>query len=183
MSAVKRARLFGYVPQGNHVEPGLSVMETLLFQRGRPTNEMLEKAASILLSFGLGNFALRRTHHLSGGELQRVLIARALLQGPQVLILDEPVSNLDLKYQFETMELLHAICREKNTVILAALHDINMASAYGDTVFLLHKGRIYITGAPCSAVSKENINVVFDVAVDEFQLNGRKWIVPKLKKA
>lgn len=84
---------------------------------------------------------------LSGGERQRILIARALAGEPQVLLLDEPTSSLDLRYQYEVMELLVKVSREKNLAVAAVIHDLNLALDFADRVALLHDGHVLAEGA------------------------------------
>lgn len=88
----------------------------------------MEKSAQVLEQFGLSDYAFRQMGQLSGGERQRILIARALAGDPQVLLLDEPTSSLDLRYQYEVMELLVKVSREKNLAVAAVIHDLNLAS-------------------------------------------------------
>ena len=100
----------------------------------------MEKSAQVLEQFGLSDYAFRQMGQLSGGERQRILIARALAGEPQVLLLDEPTSSLDLRYQYEVMELLVKVSREKNLAVAAVIHDLNLALDFADRVALLHDG-------------------------------------------
>lgn len=100
---------------------------------------------------------------MSGGELQRVMIARALAQQTPILLLDEPTSNLDIAHQFEIMELLRDINRSQHKTILLVIHDLNMALRYCPSALLLHQRRILFHGPMANALTPENILTVFEV--------------------
>lgn len=99
---------------------------------------------------------------LSGGEMQRVLIARALAQNTEILILDEPTNHLDIKYQIQIMELV----KKTGKTILAVIHDMNIASSYCNYIYALKDGKIYFEGSPEKIFTKENIKNIFDVEAD-----------------
>ena len=99
---------------------------------------------------------------LSGGEMQRVLIARALAQNTEILILDEPTNHLDIKYQIQIMELV----KETRKTILAVIHDINIASSYCNYIYALKDGKICFEGSPEEIFTKEKIKNIFDVEAD-----------------
>lgn len=99
---------------------------------------------------------------LSGGEQQRVLIARALLQQPQLLILDEPTNHLDIHYQIETLKLVKSL----GISVIASIHDLNLASAYCDRLVLLHQGKVSAFGTPKQVLTQENIKAVYLVDAD-----------------
>ena len=155
----QRARIYGYVPQSLPAGNGLSVMETVLSGRlahmGAGTSaEDLDKATQVLEEFHLRELAFRPFHQLSGGERQRVLIARAMAQEPEVLLLDEPTSNLDLRYQYEVMELLRFVSRVKGIAVVAVIHDLNLALDYVDRAVLLHGPVVLSPPNPCSPPSR-----------------------------
>jgi len=103
---------------------------------------------------------------LSGGEKQRVMIARALAQEPEILILDEPIAHLDLHHQVEILNLLRRLVKEKQISVLMILHDLNFAYGFCDEVVLLRKGRIYKQGDPRQVITKENIKQVYEANID-----------------
>ena len=95
--------------------------------KGKNRKRGCGKKCQVLEQFGLSDYAFRQMGQLSGGERQRILIARALAGDPQVLLLDEPTSSLDLRYQYEVMEFLVKVSREKNLAVVAVIHDLNLA--------------------------------------------------------
>jgi len=116
---------------------------------------------------------------LSGGEQRRVLIAKALAQEPQLLLLDEPTANLDLHYQLEVVELIQRLNRERGITVLAVLHDLNLAAMLGQRFILMHKGRIYAVGNADEVLTPQNIQQVYGVpvVVTRHPLNGKPIIL------
>ena len=103
---------------------------------------------------------------LSGGEKQRVLIARSLCQNTPIMFLDEPIASLDVKHQFEVMELLHRINQEKQVSILLILHDLSLALQYSNKVIALKQGEMKQFGATNNILTKENIESLFEVKAE-----------------
>lgn len=110
-----------------------------------------------------------KPHEMSGGELQRVMLARALAQQTPILLLDEPISNLDIAHQFEILELLRTINREQQKTILLVVHDLNIALLYCRELFLLHQGHIHYQGPIAQGLTTENIKTVFGVQAEMVQ--------------
>jgi len=108
---------------------------------------------------GLEGFQKRSFLSLSGGEKQRVLIARALAQNSEVVVLDEPTNHLDIKYQLQVMELLKSL----NVTTFAAIHDFNIAAQYCDSVYILHEGRVHSSGRPEDVLNETMFKQVFGV--------------------
>ena len=114
---------------------------------------------------------------LSGGELQRVIIARALTQKTPIILLDEPISNLDIKHQFEIMELLKKINNERQTTIFLILHDLNLAYKYGDEILIMESGKLKLFGDKQDILNTQNIEDIFKVnanIVDNSYINITK---------
>lgn len=107
---------------------------------------------------------------ISGGERQRVMIARALAQEPNLLLLDEPISHLDIKYQMEILKLCKRLNSEKALTILTTLHDINLASRFSDKIIMMKAGKIKYIGKPCEVITAANIKEVYDVEVTVTEL-------------
>ena len=132
-----------------------------------------------LARVGLAGFSHRNFNTLSGGEKQRVIIARTLAQQASFLVLDEPTNHLDIRYQLETMELV----RELGLTTLAALHDLNIAADYCDLIHVIDSGRIVASGRPPEVLQPDIIAEVFGVGavVGEDTLTGRPRISFYLK--
>ncbi|MCQ1528444.1 heme ABC transporter ATP-binding protein [Lutispora saccharofermentans] len=125
-------------------------------------------------------FSDRLYNELSGGEKQRVILAQALAQQPRVLLLDEPISHLDLQHQVEILDLIKRMSMEEGLASIAVLHDLNMASAYSDHIVMLKAGEIFCEGEPEKVLTAENIAHVFntDVTVSKNPVTGKTYIYP-----
>ena len=179
----RRAAIYGYVPQDTERGSALGVMETVLSGRlphmgFRPSGEDLEKTEEILKELGLADFAFRRMADLSGGERQRVLIGRALAQDPEVLLLDEPTSSLDLRYQYAVMELLRQLARKKGLVVVAVLHDLNLALDFADQAVLLAGGKAAADGAVEEVLVPERIREAYGMEVEIGIFGKRRVVLP-----
>ncbi len=116
-----------------------------------------------LLETHLESFCDRAVEALSGGERQRAFLALALAQNPRLLLLDEPTTFLDIRYQLELLELLKRLnCQQKLTIV-TVLHDINLAARYSDRIAMLHQGQIWAIGSPVEVLTPDNLAQVFGV--------------------
>jgi iron complex transport system ATP-binding protein len=170
LAARERARRVGYVPQGSDgVFPG-TVLEAILLGRkphlgwGVSAHD-LEVVARIMGWLGVEHLAGRRFAELSGGEKQKVLLARALAQEPEVLLLDEPTSNLDIRCQLEVMALLGRLARERKKCVLVAMHDLGLAARHCDRLLMLKEGEVFAVGTPGEVLNPQNLREVYGVEV------------------
>ena len=154
LSTIQRARYIATVPQAVALPPAYTVWETVLFGRtphlgflGQPSQKDEEIARQSLQRVSALPFADRRVGELSGGEQQRILLARALCQSTPILLLDEPTAHLDLQYQVSLLELVHELAHRDNLAVLIALHDLNLAAHYADRIALMVAGHIKATGS------------------------------------
>ena len=142
------------------VEMGRYAYKHSIFETDENKNsKFIENALNAVGMYEMRN---RSFLSLSGGEMQRVLIARALAQNTEILILDEPTNHLDIKYQIQIMELV----KETKKTILAVIHDMNIASSYCNYIYALKDGKICFEGSPEKIFTKENIKNIFDVEAD-----------------
>jgi iron complex transport system ATP-binding protein len=137
----------------------------------------LEIVHRVLGMLGLEEFALRYLDELSGGELQKVVIARALAQQPRVLLLDEPTSNLDLKNQLEVLHIVKRSVREQNIAAVVVMHDLNLALRFSDKFLLLKERTIFACGG-MEIMTPENITSVYGVPVIMEKLRDVPVVVP-----
>ena len=168
-SAEKRAKLIAYVPQKLEAAP-LTVFESVLLGR-KPyfawtaSKTDFAKVEETLVRLELDSLASRPVDQLSGGESQKVAIARVLVQEPKLLLLDEPTSALDLKNQVEILTLLREIVRERNLIALLTMHDINVAIRYTDRFLLLRKGKLR-GNVVREELTSDLIESVYDIPVE-----------------
>ena len=162
---------FGYMPQNTQLELDLSVLEVVVLGRLqslklRLSDDDLRAALRALQDLGIAHLADRPLHSLSGGQRQMALFAQVLLRDPQIMMLDEPVSALDLQHQMHLMELLHQQTRDKNWVTLVVLHDLNLAAQFADQLIVLAENRLQAFGPPAEVLTSELITRLYQVPVD-----------------
>lgn len=166
------SRLFAVVPQESQVQFPFTVAEIVLMGRasrhhpfgleGEPDLEAARKSMEVTETLSLAD---RYLHELSGGEKQRVMIARALAQEPEILLLDEPAAFLDLKHQLRVFELMRRLNRERGLTIVAALHDLNLAALFFPRLVLLGGGKIFRDGGAREVLTEETIREIYGVEV------------------
>jgi iron complex transport system ATP-binding protein len=137
-----------------------------------------EAAAQALARLDLLGFADRRLGTLSGGEKQRVVVARALAQESPIVLLDEPTAALDIGHQQQALDLLEALRAEARLTLVAAMHDLTMAAHYADRVLLLNGGRVAAEGAPDDVLTEAAIARHYGASVRVVNLDGRIAVVP-----
>jgi iron complex transport system ATP-binding protein len=176
------ARRMGYVPQ-KYGEEKLTVYDTVLlgrkpYIRWAAAENDFQVVEKILRLLHLEEFAMRPFCELSGGEMQKVIIARALAQEPQILLLDEPISSLDLKNQLEVMELVAEIVQDHGLSAILSLHDINLALRFADRLLFLKDGKIH-TLSDRESVTAQIIQEVYGVEVILQEVQGYPLVIAK----
>lgn len=162
------ARKLGYVPQAMAEVFPFTVLETVLMGR-KPhlkwgvTKRDLEIVGRVLRYLGIQDLAERYLDQLSGGQRQKVLLARALAQDPEVLLLDEPTSSLDIRHQLEVLELIKDMAQLQKRTVVMVMHDLNLAARFSDRLIMLRDGGIFAAGGPKAVLSAENISAVYGV--------------------
>jgi len=174
------ARVLAYVPQ--RCEPGfMTVFDTVLLGRRpymglRPSKRDVETVRRVLRMMGIGHLALKPTNKLSGGELQKVSIARALAQEPRILLMDEPTNNLDIKSQLEVMETARKFA-EKGGTSIVVMHDVNLALRFARRFVFMKDGRIVADGGR-EILKPALFEEVYDVKVSIEEVGGIPVMVP-----
>lgn len=185
MSARELARRLAVVPQQVTVGFPFTAREVVLMGRaphltrfGLERERDYEIADRCLSLTGVAQFADRPITNLSGGERQRCLIARALAQEPDVVLLDEPTAHLDINHQIEILDLIRTLSAERGLATLVVLHDLNLASQYCDSLMLLAGGRLLAHGAPREVVTEEHIRAAYgaDVQVRVQSSTGKPYV-------
>lgn len=182
LSPRELAKKQAYVPQHTSFGFPLTVMETVMLGR-KPyirwgvSKQDLHVVGSLLSKLHLESYAQRYMDELSGGERQKVLIARALAQEPEMLLLDEPTSALDIRHQLEVLELVRDLARRSHMLVVLILHDLELAARYSDTVFMLKNGRMYAFGRPEEVFTPPNMEAVYGVRMEiERTVHGMNMI-------
>lgn len=164
--------LVAHVPQRPELPQGMNVAEYALLGRN-PHLSWFESEGEhdrrivndILSQLDLYEYSGRLVTELSGGEMQRVVMARALAQQASILLLDEPTSALDLKHQIEVMRLINSLRRQHELTIVLALHDLTLAARYSDRVMLLDSGRATAIGSPREVFNEEALSALYGTPI------------------
>jgi len=182
------ARLLGVVPQMPILPSAFTAFEIVLMGRN-PHLGLLQYEGERELAItwqamemtATQSLAERRIGELSGGEIQRLIIARVLTQEPKAILLDEPTANLDIRHQVEILDLIRSLCRKDNLTVLAALHDLNLAAQYCDRLILINNGQVHAQGTPREVINSQNIMDVYgtDSCVYPHPINGLPAVLPR----
>ncbi|MCI6139672.1 ABC transporter ATP-binding protein [Clostridium sp.] len=180
-SGKKLARKLAVMGQFNQINFDYTVMDVALIGR-YPFHSLLEQekekdyeiALEALEKVGMKQYRERNFQSLSGGEKQRVILARALTQSPQILILDEPTNHLDIRYRLEILSLI----KELNITVLAALHDLGLAVQFCDYLYMMKQGEIVAEGKPKQVINHDTLWDIFEVNAEVYPspVNGKLMI-------
>lgn len=182
------SRLIGYVPQNSTSAFPFTVFDIVLMGRkpfiewsiSQQDNDIVAETLAFL---GISHLAMRHFDELSGGEQQKVVIARALVQQPELLLLDEPTSSLDIKHQLEILCTLKSLTLSSEHAVIASMHDLNLASRFSDRMVLLKQGRIYAVGTPEDVLTEKNIEIVYGIkAKVSTSIIGKPQVTPLISE-
>lgn len=159
---------FGYMPQDIRLDVELSVLEVVLLGQlntlgFRLEDHVIKEALTALDKIGLLHLANREVNKLSGGQCQMILFAQALMRKPKILMLDEPVSALDLHFQHVLLDHLDTQTKEQSWVTLMVLHDLNLAAQYADNLLVLKDGKLVASGHPSNVLTPQLVKDVYNV--------------------
>jgi len=181
MDCMQIARQIGYVAQRTETAR-LTVFDAVLLGRRphlgfRVRDEDLRLTDAAIQRLGLGRLTMRHTDQLSGGELQKVAIARALVQQPRLLLMDEPTSSLDLRNQIDILKIIRQVADEHDVASIMTMHDLNKALRWADKFIFLKDGEVFAAGRP-NEVTEKMVAEVYGVAVEICLHRGHPWIIP-----
>jgi iron complex transport system ATP-binding protein len=173
LSTAQRAKVLAVVPQARQLGGAYTVEQAVMMGRtaymswlGRESEADRAAVRQAMQRANLEDFAERQIAKLSGGEQQRVLLARALAQATPVLLLDEPTNHLDLQHQTNLLSLVRKMAKEKGLAVMVAMHDLNLVSFFADQVSLLVKGHLVCTGTPQDVIQADYISEAYQTAVE-----------------
>lgn len=188
-SAKRRAQLVAYVPQSPVIPGDMRVREYVVLGRnpyvshfGQETKHDWDLVDSVLERLDLTELRSRHMGELSGGEQQRVVIARAIAQEAPVLLLDEPTNSLDIGHQQRALELVDRLRREHGLTVVSAMHDLTLAGLYSDRLALLHQGFMVSTGTATEVLRTETLAEFYGVSANVHHSNDGTVVVVPLRK-
>jgi iron complex transport system ATP-binding protein len=167
----------GYLPQASKNDASITVFEAVLLGLINTLNMSIGKAQLKLVDetlavFDLQPLAQRKLYELSGGQLQMVLLAQAIVKQPEILLLDEPLNNLDIHRQFALLNFVAELTKAKNMITILVMHDLNLAARYADRIAVLKNGEVYASGVPGKVITEEMLQQVY-------KIEGKVYTNPK----
>ena len=180
------AEILSFVPQKSSLTMPLTVEDVVYmgrvpYMKNKWTGfdrEDREKVEKIMQMLKIDKFKNRVVFSLSGGEFQRVLLARALVQNTNIMLLDEPTSALDMNYALEIMKLTSYFVKNENLTAVMVLHDLNLASMYCDSIILLKEGKIAYEGTPKELFKPEILEEIYGFNCEVIENNGFSYVIP-----
>ena len=173
------------VPQSPLLPEAMTVAEYVMLGRTAHLGWLVREGAAdrrivaaALRRLGLGRFADRAVVTLSGGEAQRVVVARALVQEAPVLVLDEPTSALDIGHQMSVLELVDDLRHDVGLTVIAAMHDLTAAARFSDRLVLLDEGRVVAEGAPAAVLDADRLSAVYATPLTVRPIDGELTVLP-----
>ena len=163
------AALVTYMPQALPERVGLTVVEAVMSAlrasppEGADVPDLLGMALDVIDRVGISHLAASELGQLSGGQRQLASLAQALVRRPAVLLLDEPISALDLHFQLKVMKLVRAVAAKSGTIVIMVLHDLDIAARWSDRIVLLAEGKVAVEGSPGEALTAERLASVYKV--------------------
>jgi iron complex transport system ATP-binding protein len=191
LSGRDMAKRLSVVPQNTNIEFDFSVTDIVLMGRspymkrfGSESQEDMEIAERAMRTTNTWHLKEKSINEISGGERQRVIVARALAQETDIMLLDEPVSQLDIHHQIEMMELICSLIRARALTAISVMHDLNLAAQYSDYLILISEGRIVCQGTPRQVITKENIESVYQLesCIIDNPITGKPYIMHAERK-
>lgn len=181
-SAKNLAKKIGYVPYATSDSFPMTVVDTVLMgrnphRRWKSLHDDMIVVEEAMRMMDVSSLAMRSFSELSAGQHQRVMLARGIAQEPEILLLDEPTANLDIKHQMDVIRLLKELSVAKGVMVIMISHDLNLASRYSDNVIMMSEGRIFAVGKPEDVITEENIRRVYDVDSEIIMRDGRPFMI------
>jgi len=186
LSSRNMAKKLSVVPQNTNIEFGFTVIDIVLMGRSpymrrfeSESSRDLEIAEMAMRATNTWYLRDKRINEISGGERQRVILARALAQDTNIMLLDEPVSQLDIHHQIEIMETIRTLIKSRGMTVIAVMHDLNLAAQYSDYIILMNKGKVVCQGTPQEVITKENIMKVYKLEgyIINNPITGKPYII------
>ncbi len=182
MSRADLSRAVSFLPQSTRLGFSLSVLDVVLMgeqnDRWWPKKDDVQKAYDALATLSMEGFALHEFNAMSGGQQQKVLLARAFASQRPILLLDEPTSNLDIRCQIEALKALKNYVHDDRRAAVVAIHDLNLASRFSDVVVIMVGGRVYAVGRPSTVITEGIIRAVYGIETKIIEYAGRAIVVP-----
>ena len=182
VKAFERARRIAYVPQLQRIT-SLTVFDTVLSgRRGAyyflPGKSDRKRTESIIEQLGIADIAAKKTYELSGGELRKVSVARALCSDAKLILMDEPTANLDIGGAVKLIETIKDISEQNSVTFIVTMHDISLASRFSDKIILMKNGTVSATGGT-EILTPEKIKEVYGIDASVHDLHGTTVAIPK----